>query len=116
MRAMRDRLWQGLSTRLTDLRRNGDPENGLPNTLSVSFRSIEANTLLARVADQVAASAGAACHADAITVSRVIEAIGVPLDYAMGTVRFSVGKHTTPDEIDKAIAVISSAVEQMRIS
>jgi cysteine desulfurase len=113
MQAMRDRLYTGLIRELTDLRRNGHPEHCLPNTLSISFRGVEANTLLSEIGEQVAASAGAACHADRVDVSAVLEAMGVPLEYAMGTVRFSVGKMTTEAEIDAAVEVVSAAVRRL---
>jgi cysteine desulfurase len=114
MKAMRERLHSGLRDRIPDQRHNGDLIDGLPNTLSLSFRNVEANTLLAWSADRVAVSAGAACHADSITVSKVLQAMNVPLDYAMGTVRFSVGKMTTADEIDEAVQVIAEAVASLR--
>ncbi|MGB5162983.1 MAG: cysteine desulfurase family protein [Thermoanaerobaculia bacterium] len=113
-RALRDRLWQGLSSRVTDLRRNGDLEACLPNTLSVSFRSIDATALLAEIDERVAASAGAACHSEGVEVSTVLTAMQVPLDYAMGTVRFSVGRPTTEREVDTAVQVVAEAVERLR--
>ncbi len=117
MRAKRDRLWAGLTRELDSpglLRLNGHPDERLPNTLSLSFRSIEANTLLSEIGEQVAASAGAACHADQIDVSTVLEAMQVPLEYAMGTVRFSVGRMTTAEEIDRAVEIVSSAVRRLQ--
>ena len=89
--AMRDRLWAGLSREVEDLRRNGSAEAGLPNTLSVGIGGVEADTLLAEIGDVLAASAGAACHAAGVELSTVLEAMRVPMRYAMGTVRFSVG-------------------------
>ena len=112
-RAMRDRLWDGLSTALDDLRRNGDVEDGLPNTLSVAFRAVEANTLLAEIEDRVAASAGAACHAEGIDLSTVLEAMKVPMEYAMGTVRFSVGRNTSAQEVDSAVSIVVEAVKRL---
>jgi len=117
MRAMRDRLWAGLTGELDTpglVRLNGHPDKRLPNTLSIGFRSIEANTLISEIGGQVAASAGAACHADKVDVSTVLEAMGVPLEYAMGTVRFSVGKMTTAEEIDRAVEVIAAAVRRLQ--
>jgi cysteine desulfurase NifS/selenium donor protein len=117
MRAMRDRLWAGLTRELDTpnlLKLNGHPEERLPNTLSVSFRAIEANTLLSEIGEQVAASAGAACHADQVDVSAVLEAMQVPVEYAMGTVRFSVGKMTTAEEIDRAVEIVSGAVRRLQ--
>lgn len=113
-RALRDRLWQGLSSRLTDLRRNGDPEACLPNTLSVSFRGIDATALLTEIGERVAASAGAACHSEGVEVSTVLTAMQVPLDFAMGSVRFSVGRPTTEVEVDTAVGVVTEAVERLR--
>jgi len=112
-RAMRDRLWQGLSGAVEDLRQNGDPQQMLPNTLSVCFRGVDATTLLAEIGDRVAASAGAACHAEGVDLSTVLEAMQVPLDYAMGTVRFSVGRTTTAEEVDSAIEIVTAAVGRL---
>jgi selenium donor protein len=67
---------------------------------------VEANTLLSEIGDQVAASAGAACHSDNIDLSYVLEAMNVPVNYAMGTVRFSVGRGTTENQIDRAIDIL----------
>jgi len=113
LRAMRDRLWSGLARSFPGLRRNGDPEGGLPNTLSVSFRGIPASTLLQEIGDRVAASAGAACHADGVRLSTTMKAMNVPVEDAMGTVRFSSGRTTTPAEIDAAIDVVTAAVRRM---
>jgi cysteine desulfurase len=116
IRQLRDRLWEALAGSIPDIRRNGDPapDGGLPNTLSVSFRQVEANTLLGVIGDRVAASAGAACHANSVTISKVLEAMHVPLDYAMGTVRLSLGLHTTAEEVDDAAKIIAAAVGQLR--
>jgi selenium donor protein len=109
-------LFEGLERALgpTHIRKNGHPELCLPNTLSVSFQGLEANTLLAQIGDRVAASAGAACHADRIDVSAVIEAINLPVEWAMGTVRFSVGVPTTSTDIDTAVGVIVDAVRSLQ--
>ena len=117
MQTMSDRLWEGLNRELDTpnlLKLNGHPDQRLPNTLNISFRSIEANTLLSEIGDQVAASAGAACHAESVDVSPVLEAMGVPLEYAMGTVRFSVGRMTTAEEIDRAVEVVAAAVRRLQ--
>ena len=110
--AMRDRLHDAFVAALGDqvFRLNGHPQKRLPNTLSLSFRGIEANTLLAEIGEQVAASAGAACHADGIDVSAVLEAMQVPIDWAMGTVRFSVGRDTSSEDVDRAAGIVSEAV------
>ena len=112
--AMRDRLHEGLVRELgaEGVRLNGHPEQRLPNTLSLSLRGVEANTLLSDIGTEIAASAGAACHAGEVDLSAVLEAMAVPVEWAMGTVRFSVGRGTTVAEIDRAIAIVADAVRR----
>jgi cysteine desulfurase len=113
---MRDDLHHALIKALgqDSLRLNGHPEECLPNTLNISFKGVEANSLLSEVSQHVAASAGAACHADQVDVSTVLQAMAVPLEWAMGTVRFSVGRETTREEIDAVVPVIRDAVLRLR--
>ena len=111
MQTMRDRLEAGIGERFEQIRFNGHPKKRLPNTLSASFRGMEANIILDRLKG-VYASAGAACHSDHVDVSSVLEAMQVPLEYAMGTLRFSVGRYTTEQEIDRALVEITGAVRQ----
>ena len=113
-RAMRDRLRAALEERLGPVRVNGDLERGLPNTLSVCFAGVDASTLLAEVGDRVAASAGAACHAEGVDLSTVLQAMKVPVREAMGTVRFSVGRGTTEGQVDEAARVVAEAVVRMQ--
>jgi len=112
--AMRDRLHEGLLRELGGeaIRINGHPDHRLPNTVSLGFRNVEASTVLSEIGDRVAASAGSACHADSVEVSAVLRAMNVPLEWAMGTVRFSVGRSTTADEVDLALKVVAQAVRQ----
>jgi cysteine desulfurase len=114
MRAMRDRLEAGLAGALSDVRFNGHREKRLPNTCSVSFRGLEANRLLEEIGLEVAASAGAACHADQVEISHVLTAMGVPEEWAKGTLRFTTGRTTTAAEIDRALEVIVAAVKKLR--
>ncbi len=114
LKAMRDRLHQKLTDQLGDIRLNGHPEDRLPNTLSLSFKGLEANRILEEIGLDVAASAGAACHSDTVTLSHVLEAMKVPVDWAKGTVRFSTGRMTTSEDIDRAVGVVVAAVERLR--
>ena len=113
MREMRDRLENGLRERFSDLRVNGHPDKRLPNTLSVSFKGLEANQILSRL-KSVAASAGAACHSDGVQISQVLKAMRVPLEHAMGTIRLSVGRFTTREEIDQALDEITHSVRGLQ--
>ncbi|MEJ2642215.1 MAG: cysteine desulfurase family protein [Desulfosarcinaceae bacterium] len=114
MQAMRDRLEAGLAETLSDVRFNGHRAERLPNTCSVSFRNLEANRLLEEIGLEVAASAGAACHADQVEISHVLTAMGVPEEWAKGTLRFTTGRTTTAAEIDRALEVIVAAVKKLR--
>lgn len=111
MNDLKKRLFQKLSAGIKIININGHPEKCLPNTLSLSFPGIDANTLLSELHD-IAASAGAACHSDSVSISNVLEAMGVPIDHAIGTIRFSVGRSTTCDEIDRASDLIIDAVNR----
>ncbi len=113
MKSMRDRLHDKLSESGLDFRLNGHPENRLPNTLSLSFYKVEANTVLSEL-DDVAASAGAACHSDQVDVSAVLEAMQVPIEYAMGTIRLSTGRSTTDEDIDFAAKRIVEVVSRFQ--
>jgi cysteine desulfurase len=110
MTEMRDRLWSSLTSSIDGLIRNGDPDNCLPNTLSVALPDVISHTLLEVIGDEVAASAGSACHTGDVSISPVLSAMGVPHDQALGTVRFSVGRSTTSDEIDRAVHAVVAAV------
>ncbi len=112
-RSIRDRLWDGLKKELPDIVLNGHPVNRLPNTLSVSFPGIDANTLLDELSE-IAASPGAACHTDVAEPSAVLVAMKVPLENALGTIRFSTGKLNDEQQIDKAIDYIVNAVRRLR--
>ncbi len=113
MREIRDYLESELKESFPWIKVNGYLENRLPNTSSISFQRLEANTILSELTD-VAASAGAACHADLVDVSHVLKAMQVPLEYAMGTIRFSVGRNTTKEEIGLAVAEIRSVIQRLK--
>jgi selenium donor protein len=113
MQETRDRLHEALTGDIEGIKLNGHKSKRLPNTLSLSFANIEADTLLSEI-EGIAASAGAACHSDSVDLSPTLAAMGVPLEYAIGTVRFSTGRTTSEEEIDRAVGIISSAVRRLR--
>ncbi|MEJ2718040.1 MAG: cysteine desulfurase family protein [Deltaproteobacteria bacterium] len=113
MRRMRDRLYEGLRKSIPNMRLNGHPVKRLPNTLSISFRGLEANRILEEIGLDVAASAGAACHSDGVDLSHVLEAMKVPMEWAKGTLRFSTGRMTTDTEIDKVVNVVSQTITKL---
>jgi len=114
MKFLRDRLHEGLLGRLFDIRLNGHLQYRLPNTLNISFKNLEANRILEEIGLEVAASAGAACHSDSVQISHVLKAMDIPLEWAKGTIRFSVGRMTTEAEIDKTVRVVADAVNKLK--
>ena len=114
MSQARDMLHRELKERVGDMvRLNGHPENRLPNTLSLSFKGLEANRILEEIGLEVAASAGAACHSDTVELSHVLEAMHVPVEWAKGAIRFTTGRMTTEEDIRKAIDIIVSSVRRL---
>lgn len=113
MKKMRDMLYEGLKNRVENIKLNGHTEKRVPNTLNLSFKGLMANRILEEIGLEIAASSGAACHPDMVDISHVLKAMGVHWDWAKGTLRFSTGRMTTRDEIDKAIEVISVAVNNL---
>jgi len=111
---MRDYLENEIIKKFPSARVNGDKLSRLPNTASIGFKGIEANRIVAALTDTVAVSAGAACHSDSVKLSAVLEAMHVPLEYAMGAIRFSVGRFTTREEIDRSVAEIEKVIHQIQ--
>lgn len=107
--ALRDRLHTQLVAGVPGLQLNGHVQHRLPNTLHVSFPGISGRTLLAEVADAVAASVGSACHAEHDAVSGVLAAMGLDAARARGAVRLSVGRTTHADGVDQAAAALVAA-------
>lgn len=113
MKKMQERLHSGLCDRVNTVKHNGHLSQCLPNTLSLSFHGTDATTIISKISEQVAVSAGSACHSGECKISHVLQAMKVPLEWAKGTIRFSTGKMTTEDEIDRAVQVISAAYQSV---
>ncbi|HWL74357.1 MAG TPA: cysteine desulfurase family protein, partial [Burkholderiaceae bacterium] len=106
--ALRDRLWKALQERFNeDVALNGHPTHRLPNTLNVSFVGRIGADILGQLRN-VAASTGSACHSGQIELSPVLAAMRVPERIGMGAIRFSLGRHTTADEIDAVVARLAT--------
>jgi len=113
LRNLRDRLHQGLATQVGQVYLNGHPSERLPNTLNVSFAGVDSTALLS-LAPEVAASTGSACHAGRTEPSTVLLAMGVSPELALGAVRFSLGRWTTQEEVDRAIPLLAERVRALR--
>ena len=110
---MRDELQGLLRDAVPDAVVHGDPGGRLPNTLSIGFPGVTAAAVMEAV-PHVAVSAGAACHGGGATISHVLAAMGVAPDIARGTLRFSVGRFTTGEEIRSAATAVTGAVSALR--
>jgi cysteine desulfurase len=114
--ALRDRLWEGLRERVPDVRLNGHPTRRVPGTLNVSFRGIEAESLiLALDLKGIGASAGSACTSGSLEPSYVLTAMGVPTEWALGALRCSLGRSTTAGDVDYVLEVLPAAAERLRV-
>lgn len=113
--AMRTRLWQGIEDSIERVRLNGHPTERVPGTLNVSFEGADGETLLLLFdAAGIACSAGSACQSGAIDPSHVLLAIGVPREIAKGSVRFSLGRDSTDEDVDTVLEVLPGIVERAR--
>jgi cysteine desulfurase len=108
VRALRDELWQRIRARVPGLEVNGHAAERLPNTLSVRFPGVSGRALLAAT-PQVAASTGSTCHAGDVEAPAAIVQMGVPPREAAGTVRLTLGRHTTAEEIERAAVALGHA-------
>ena len=105
-RELRDDLLARLTAAIPDIRVNGHADERLPNTLNVIFPGIRGSLLLARC-DDIAASTGAACHEGGKEVpSRVLSAMGIPTEEALGAVRLTLGRYTTAKQITSAAQIL----------
>ncbi|MCB9898772.1 MAG: IscS subfamily cysteine desulfurase [Planctomycetes bacterium] len=112
-RALRDRLEQRLLSQLDHCALNGDAEHRLPTTINVSFAYVEGESLIMGIPD-VAVSSGSACTSASLEPSYVLRALGVGDELAHSSIRFSVGRFTTEDEVDRAADTIVKTVRRLR--
>ncbi len=110
---LRDRLVAAMMSRLEDVRENGDVTRRLPNTANLRFVGADSEAVMANM-DPVAVSAGSACSAGSIEPSEVLLAMGLSRDAAFESVRFSLGRFTSEDDVDLAADMAVGAVERVR--
>jgi len=112
IRALRDRLWAGLSE-MEAVYVNGDMEQRVPHNLNVSFNYVEGESLLMGIKD-VAVSSGSACTSASLEPSYVLRALGRSDELAHSSIRFSVGRFTTQEDIDFTVALLKDKVAKLR--
>ena len=115
--ALRDRLERGIVEGVAAVQVNGHPTERLPNTASISFRDVAADSLLLNLdLAGIAVSSGSACSSGTLKASHVLAAMHVKPDYARGAVRFSLGAESTEEDVDRVLAVLPPIVERLRNS
>ncbi|MED5330311.1 MAG: IscS subfamily cysteine desulfurase, partial [Planctomycetota bacterium] len=112
-RSLRDRLEKTVRSELDHIEINGHEEHRLPNTSNMSFAYVEGESLIMGVPD-VAVSSGSACTSASLEPSYVLRALGVGDELAHSSIRFSVGRFTTEEEVDQAAASIIATVKRLR--
>jgi cysteine desulfurase len=112
IRTLRDRLLAGLQ-QIPETRVNGDLERRVPHNLNISFQFVEGESLLMGMKG-IAVSSGSACTSASLEPSYVLRALGLSDEVAHSSIRFSIGRYTTVQDIDRAIALVTATVERLR--
>ena len=113
LRGLRDRLHQGITSRLDEIYPNGSMEHRLPHNLNVSFAYVEGESLLMGIND-IAVSSGSACTSASLEPSYVLKALGVGEDLAHTSIRFGLGRFNTEEEVDYVVDRLAETVSRLR--
>ena len=111
-RGLRDRLYAGFSD-MEEVKVNGDMEKRIGNNLNISFNHVEGESLMMAI-NSIAVSSGSACTSASLEPSYVLRAIGLPDELSASSIRFSVGRFTTEEDVDDAIKLVREKVEKLR--
>ena len=115
LEALRDRFEQRIIAEIDEVRINSAGGQRMWNTANIAFRHLEADAIVLVLSENgICASAGAACASGSLEPSPILLAMGVPEDYAHGSIRFSLSRYTTDEEIDKALEIIPGVIERLR--
>ena len=112
IRQLRDRLWRGIAS-MEEVVVNGDLERRIPGNLNVSFNYVEGESLIMAIKD-IAVSSGSACTSASLEPSYVLRALGRSDELAHSSIRFTLGKFTTEDEVDYAVTLVKAKVAKLR--
>ena len=113
--ALRDRLWNGINKEVEDIKMNGHPTERLPNTVNISFKYVEGESILLNLdLKGIAASSGSACTSGSLEASHVLKAMKIDPAVIQGSVRFSLGRMNTQADVDRVIKEIPPIVKKLR--
>jgi len=112
---LRDALWTSIAQNIPEVKQNGDGTSRLANTLNVSLLGLDSEMLLIALdLEGICASSGSACMVGSVVASHVLLAMGLPIERARSAVRFSLGKWTTADEIERAGNAVQKIVDRLQ--
>ena len=112
---LRDRLWDGIKQKMDSVKLNGHPEKRIPNTLNASFKFIEGESMILNLDMKgIAVSTGSACTSGSLEPSHVLNAMGVDPATAQGSIRFSLGRDNTEEDIDYVLEVLPEIISRLR--
>src|SRR5262249_12655658 len=112
---LRDRLWEGIRASVPDVRLNGHATRRLPGAATIACRHVESESIVLGLdLKGIGVSAGSACTSGSVEPSYVLVAMGIPLPWAMGAVRCSLGHSTTDDDIDYVVGCVAPLVTRLR--
>lgn len=115
VKAMRDRLEQGILEAVSHCFVTGDPDNRLPNTCNIAFEFVEGEAILMLLNKQgIAASSGSACTSGSLEPSHVMRAMDIPYTAAHGSTRFSLSRYNTMEDVERVIEAIPPIMEKLR--
>jgi len=115
LRELRDELYEGILERISGVKLNGHPERRLSNTLNLSFEEAEGDSLVMNLdLEGIAVSTGSACSEGNVEPSHVLLAMGLSKELAVSSLRFSLGRFTEKEDIDRVIEVLPRIVERIR--
>ena len=112
---LREKLWNGIKSKIDYVKLNGHPQERIPNTLNVSFKFIEGESLILNLdLKGIAVSTGSACTSGSLEPSHVLKAMGVEPAVAQGSIRFSLGRDNTEEDIDYVLRILPEIVARLR--
>lgn len=115
IKGLRDRLEKAILERIPNARVNGRRENRLPNTANLGFEFIEGEAILLMLDEKgIAASSGSACTSGSLTPSHVLRAMGIPFTFIQGSIRFSLSRYNTEEDIDYIIENLPPIIQRLR--
>lgn len=115
VKKLRDKLEAGIVSQIPEVIVTGDRDNRTPNTLNVAFKYVEGEAIILMLNEYgIACSSGSACSSESLEPSHVMQAMGIPFSAAHGTIRFSLSRFTTEQEIDETLKVLPGIIQRLR--